>query len=523
MTGQLLAPASTPTPPPGVAGVARGGLANLAGAALAGVAGVGVTWLVARGLGPDAAGSFFAATSAFVLVGGVARLGTSTALVYWPARLRAQGRPELIGSCLRAGLVPVAVLGTLLGAGVWLTAAHFVPDYAAPLSALAVFMPLAALTDALLAATRGYREMRPTVLLDKILRPSMQLVGIGALAVLAVFSEAALPTATWALAWVLPYAPVVVLAAYLVWRRWQREPLLDRRERLAARIEGRTVATAFWRYTAPRALANSAQTALQRVDVLMVAGLAGLAPAAAYAVAGRFIVLGQLANGSIAQAVQPRLAETLSVGDRAGAARLYQTATAWLVLICWPLHLLVWDYADVYLGVFGASYVSAAPAVRVLAVAMLIGTGCGMVDMVLSMAGRTTWNLANVLLALAVMVAIDLYAVPRLGVLGAAYGLAAAVAVNNLVPLAQLAGSLGLHPFGAATRTAMGLALASFGLLPWLTRLVLPTSPLGTGAALALATGVYVGGLRTFRDRLGLPALLQAARPSTSSGAKRRG
>ncbi|MFD0594547.1 hypothetical protein ACFQZ4_20715 [Catellatospora coxensis] len=51
--------------------------------------------------------------------------------------------------------------------------------------------------------------------------------------------------------------------------------------------------------------------------MLMVAGLAGLAPAAAYAVAGRFVVLGQLANGSIAQVVQPRLAETLAVGDRA--------------------------------------------------------------------------------------------------------------------------------------------------------------------------------------------------------------
>ncbi|GHJ46013.1 succinoglycan biosynthesis protein ExoP [Catellatospora sp. TT07R-123] len=523
MTGQqLLAPSTAPAEAPsGVSGVARGGLANLAGAALAGVAGVGVTWLVARGLGPDAAGSFFAATSAFVLVGGVARLGTSTALVYWPARLRAQGRPELIGPCLRAGLVPVAVLGTLLGAGVWLTAGWLIPDYAAPLRALAVFMPLAALTDSLLAATRGYREMRPTVLLDKVLRPAMQLCGIGALAALAL-TGSVLHTPAWALAWVMPYLPVVALAAYLVWRRWQREPLLDARERRAARIEGRTVASAFWRYTAPRALANSAQTALQRVDVLMVAGLAGLAPAAAYAVAGRFIVLGQLANGSIAQAVQPRLAETLAVGDRDGALRLYQTATAWLVLICWPLHLLVWDYADLYLGVFGGSYVSAAPAVRVLAVAMLIGTGCGMVDMVLSMAGRTTWNLANVLLALAVMIAIDLYAVPRLGVLGAAYGLAAAVAVNNLVPLAQLAGVLRLHPFGAATRTAMGLAVASFGLLPWLARMVLPATPLGTGAALALATGVYVGGLRRFRDRLGLAALLQAARPSTAPG-KRRG
>ena len=80
---------------------------------------------------------------------------------------------------------------------------------------------------------------------------------------------------------------------------------------------------AFWAFTAPRAVASGAQTALQSIDVLLVASLAGLAPAAAYAVAGRFIVLGQLANGAISQAVQPRLAEKLSTHDWVGAARLY--------------------------------------------------------------------------------------------------------------------------------------------------------------------------------------------------------
>ncbi|HET6213708.1 MAG TPA: multi antimicrobial extrusion protein MatE, partial [Micromonosporaceae bacterium] len=73
--------------------------ANLAGAALAGVAGVGVTWLVARGLGQAPAGAFFAATAAFTLVGTVAKLGTPTGLVYWLARLRAQSDVRLIRPC----------------------------------------------------------------------------------------------------------------------------------------------------------------------------------------------------------------------------------------------------------------------------------------------------------------------------------------------------------------------------------------------------------------------------------------
>ena len=60
-------------------------------------------------------------------------------------------------------------------------------------------------------------------------------------------------------------------------------------------------AAPFWRFTAPRALANVAQIALQRVDIVLVAALPGSAAAAIYAVAGRFVVLGQLANQAISQ------------------------------------------------------------------------------------------------------------------------------------------------------------------------------------------------------------------------------
>jgi O-antigen/teichoic acid export membrane protein len=204
----------------------------------------------------------------------------------------------------------------------------------------------------------------------------------------------------------------------------------------------------------------------------------------------------------------------LSVDNRAGANRLYQMATAWLVLISWPLHLLVLVYADFYLSVFGPSYVSAAPAVRVLAAAMLIATGCGMVDIVLSMAGRTAWNLMNVLLALAVMVAIDFYAIPRLGALGAAIGLAAAVVTNNLLPLAQLGLSLRLHPFGPPTRYAMALALLSFGLVPWLTR------PVSAAAGPLLGMTVYAIGLRLLYSRLELALVVEGMSRRWRSGAR---
>jgi O-antigen/teichoic acid export membrane protein len=177
------------------------------------------------------------------------------------------------------------------------------------------------------------------------------------------------------------------------------------------------------------------------------------------------------------------------------------------VLITWPISLLVILFAPIYLGLFGDEYRAGAPVVVVLACAMLVATGCGMVDMVLAMAGRTSWNLLNVLLALAVMVGLDVLLIPRLGALGAAIGLACAVVVNNLVPLVQVARTARLHPFSAGTFAAAVLSVFCFGLLPRLVTAVLGTGPAALSLALAISVPIFCFGAWLQRDRLALTAL----------------
>ncbi|SDT70714.1 lipopolysaccharide biosynthesis protein [Actinoplanes derwentensis] len=481
-------------------GVARGGLANMAGSALAGGTGVVVTWIVARVLGPQEAGAFFAATAAFVLAGGLAKLGTNTGLVYWPARLRATGQDRLLGACLRAGIPPVAVCSLALAAVMWLAAPwlarltageapHVVAQHTAGLRVLAVFVPLQALTDVLLTVTRGYRSMRPTVLLDRVLRSGLQLLAVSAAGVSALWAATSLPV--FALAWAAPYLPVAILAGFAARRAYAAGSARGER---TTRAERRRLRRDFWVFTAPRAVAAVAQLALQRVDVLLVAALGGLIPAAVYAVAGRFVVLIQFANQGLSQSVQPRLAEALSTGDHDAARRLYQVATGWLVLVTWPICLLVIAFAPWYLRLFGAEYAAGVPVVLVLAGAMLVATGCGMVDMVLAMAGRTSANLGNVLIALAVTVGLDVLLIPRWGALGAAIGLAGAMVVNNLLPLAQVHHGTGLHPFGPGTLCAALLAAGCFG-----TVVVFP-------AALVVAVPAYATGAWLLRGRLMLGA-----------------
>jgi O-antigen/teichoic acid export membrane protein len=290
--------------------LARGGMLSLVGAAVSAVTGVGLVALVTRGFSKAEAGVFFAATSLFLLGTAVAKLGAETGLVYFISRLRVLDQRARIRRMIAVALTPVTVAAVLVGAALF-WGAPWVADMAVDgpsghftnyLRTLACFLPLAALTDTLLAATRGFRTQRPSALIESIGRPLGQ-VALVALVVVA-------GSASWlGLAWTLPYLPAAVLAGV-----WLHNLLPSRAHASAGEPlhDHDGVRREFWRYTWPRTFAGVAQLALQRLDIVLVAALRGPADAAIYTAATRFLVVGQLGSRAISSAVQPQLGEQLA-------------------------------------------------------------------------------------------------------------------------------------------------------------------------------------------------------------------
>src|SRR5262249_31289983 len=128
----------------------------------------------------------------------------------------------------------------------------------------------------------------------------------------------------------------------------------------------------------------------------------------------------------------------------------------------------------------------------ILALAMLVSTACGQVDVVLTSTGRSALSLANGLLAFAVNIGVDLALIPHYRINGAAIGWAAAIVVSNLVPLVQLAWMERVHPFGSAMLIACALCILSFSVLPMSVRVVLGTGLAASMAALGSAGGALV-------------------------------
>lgn len=508
----------------GLGAVARGGTLNLAGAALSAAATLGITIAVTRVFSRSVAGAFFAATSLFLIIETVSNLGAYNGLIYFIAQFRSQRSRGRIPSLLRAAVIPVVITSVTAAAAMLVFAEPLARlllgghlghgtspgAVATALRGLALTLPFAALLDTYLGASRGYRDMRPTVVVDRIGRSGLQLLGVS---IAALAGSAALLAPLWA----LPYVPASVLA--WVWfhrvrqRAHQRAAAADtERSRLRELPPGARSGpglSGFWKFNAPRALATIAQMTIQRLDIVLVGIMKGPVEAAVYTAATRFLVVGQLGNAALSMAAQPQFTHLFAIGDRRGAGAVYQVTTAWLIILTWPLYLLAAVDGPTVLAVFGHSYRAGSTVMVILGLTMLIATGCGQVDMVLTTTGRTSWSLLNGLAAVGTNVALDLALIPRYGITGAAIGWAVAIVITNLVPLAQVASVVKVHPFGRGTLAACALTTISFGLIPleahWLGGGQVWVSALGAAAGCV----VLAAGLWLFREPLQL-ALLPA-------------
>lgn len=534
----------------GLAGVARGGAINLAGAVISAAASVGLTVVVTRNFPKSVVGTFFVAMSLFLIVEAITNLGAYNGAIYFIARLRALNAERRIPAIMRATIVPVAI-SSVIGAAALIAFVHPLArllhggfsgaaspgQLATALRVLAVALPFAALADTMLGATRGYHEMRPTVLVDRIGRSTLQLVGVAAAAL-------AGTSALLAPLWALPYVPATVVAVLWLRRIMRRQRTLvtaaqpraaqpraaqPRAAQLRVAADrfpvdnrhGKPNASGFWRFTAPRSLASVAQIVIQRLDIVLVGVMKGPVEAAIYTAATRFLVAGQLGNAAISMAAQPRLTQLFAVRDRSGANTVYQVTTGWLILLTWPLYLLAAVFGPSVLGIFGRTYDAGGTVMVILALAMLVATACGQVDMVLITTGRSSWSLYNGLLAMGVNIGVDLVLIPRLGITGAAIGWAAAIGITNLLPLAQVAAAVRVHPFGRGMAAACALTLLSFAAIPLALRALAGPGPAVSITATALGCAVMALGMWLLHPALHLSAMPGLGRLARFAGQDR--
>jgi O-antigen/teichoic acid export membrane protein len=405
------------------------------------------------------------------------------------------------------GLVGVGFAALIYTNADWLADTLGGEDHATAIASylrvLAPIVPLASLNYAVLGATRGFGTMVPTATIQHMGRGLSQPLLVWALL------TAGVSAAGVALGWTTPFIVGVSVSSLWLTRLIQRHP----RGGDTTSDSGRSIPHRFWAFTIPRSFAAMFRVGVQWIDVLIVGALLDPADVAIYAVSTRLLQLGLFVASSVGEVAQPMFGGLLAAGHRTRAQEVYQTATGWQVAVTWPQYITAALFAAVILRtVFGDGYEAGAAVVAILALSTMVGAAAGPVDMMLLMAGKSTWSLWNAGITLTTNVVLNLILIPDLGIEGAAIAWAASRLLANAIPLVQVHRYVHIHPFGRGTMVGIAAASLVFGGIGVPIWLIAGDRLAALLVFLFVAGAVYAAVCWRLRDTLELPAAWSALR-----------
>lgn len=431
-------------------GVARGGSLNLAGAGFNQGMRLAITFLLAHVLGKSDVGLYFQAYAFLVLLDLLSLSGFHKALTRFVAIHLAEGDHGSLRGTVRLGLLVPTAAATGLGgllytlAGTLATSAFHDLRFAMPLKIVAIALPATVFTDAALAATQGFRTMRPYALVGLIFEPAFRIVLTIGLLVLGYGlggAMGALLVTNFAAAF------LAGLALRRLMGRSHAAPTYKLRELFA-------FSTVSW-------VATVASTGLIWVDTILLGIYGSPAQVGIYQVATRLVLLATVFMQPLGASFAPRVANLYQRGERDSLQKIYALVTSWIVRLSLPAFVILVVFPTELLALFGSDFKQGAVVTVLIAVGELFDVGTGPSGHMLLMSGRPALTMTCNIAGLALNIGLNLWLIPRYGIVGAGIAWAISLVLVNVMRVVLVWATMGMLPLDRGLLKALPAASAA--------------------------------------------------------------
>ncbi len=448
------------TPPPddgaaeeserAILGVARGGALNIGGQLCSQISFFLITLFLARSLGRADVGVYAQGFAFLVLLGLLSLSGFRAGLTRYVAVHLAERDWGALRGTVRLGLGLSAVSSVLLGALLFalssLLATSVFGDHnvGVALRFVALTLPASVFIDAALSATQGFKTMKAYAVVGLIFEPALRLaLTVGALA------------AGWGLHGALEalvasnYVGAALAAIAL--RRLMRGPTATPRYQVRELFVFSTVS---W-------MASLASAGLIWADTILLGAFKTSTDVGVYQVATRMVMLAAFVMTPVNAAFAPQIADLYQRHRIKSLHHTYVAATSWILRLSLPAFALCVVMPNEMLSMFGRRFEAGATVVVVLALGKLVDSATGPCGLMLNMSGRPGLSLIDNVFVLATNVGLNIWLIPRHGIVGSAYAWAISLALVNVLRVVQVKKVLGVFPFGMGEAKALVAALAA--------------------------------------------------------------
>src|SRR5436305_9037063 len=206
-------------------------------------------------------------------------------------------------------------------------------------------------------------------------------------------------------------------------------------------------------------VASLASTGLIWADTIILGLYLPSSEVGRYNVIGRLMLLAAMAMVPINASFAPRIADLYQRGRHDALQRTYIVATGWILRLSLPAFVGLVVFSRQLTAVFGKGFTVSTTIVVVLVVGKLTDAATGPCGLMLNQSGRVALNMVDNVGVLVANVFLNVYLIPRYGILGSAIAWAISLIAVNVARVVQVWTTMHMLPF--AVSTAKGLVAAA--------------------------------------------------------------
>lgn len=399
---------------------------------------LGINLVIIRSLGAGSYGTYVLAATILTITEVIAILGIPRGMIKFVSQYRALNDIPRLKGTIFWGLGLVLVFSTVLCLGLF-RLSHFLnlhifhnPALTPVLKIMVLSLPFSCLGTVIFASLQGAKLIKYSVLVNQVLVPLCRFSSIA----LAIALGYQLRAVAWS--YVLALVLGTMLGGFFLIKSFpeilRKGPILYERRKITF-------------FSLPLLLAGVFHTILIRVNILMMGYFLSAAMVGIYATAQRLLPLILIPLGAFNSIFAPIISDLFAREKRKELENQFKTVAKWIFMTSLPIFTLLIFFSKQILSIFGPEFVAHSGAMIVLCSGQMINSATGSAGLMLMMTGRPYINLLNSALLCVTAIFLNIYMIPRYGIIGAAWVSAFSISAIQLVRLLEVWYLLGMHPY----------------------------------------------------------------------------
>jgi O-antigen/teichoic acid export membrane protein len=394
--------------------------------ALAALLAFGLSVVLGRALGAEAAGIYFLALTTATIAATIGRAGLDSALLRYVAAYASADNWTDVRRVYRSAVTISVTCSCLIAVVLYLAADPLASAVfsdarlADPIRVVAVAVVPLSLGVLISQALLGVSRIRDSILVFSILPPAVGLAG------------------TWLLApqWqvngaIVAYGIGVTAAVFYGWAAWRRA--VAGRPTAQQSPPGESLNRMLLSSSTPLLIGTLMQLVMQLSGTFMLGIWSDNADVSQFAVALRTAALIGFALLAVKTIAQPKFAELYASGDMKTLAATSQKSTLLMTACSAPVFLVFVIAPEFVMSAFGSDFSGGARTLQILSVGQFVNVATGAVGVLLVMTGHEHQFRNIQVITAALVLALNVVLIPTHGAVGAAIAAASALIVQNIL------------------------------------------------------------------------------------------